>query len=318
MVGGKRVGRDWVDIPDGVDLPAGLDIEVDMQTHRKRVRMASRAVHEAKNAIVPVGPPSDAQQRAEDIEISPLPQRKWQRIYNAKHKTIIDEALDSLNSSEPEKAAEALTYLEEHAGMVDVGAGLVRSPYFDRLLLVITGERERPERRVAAAEIVFSCVQNNPVAVEGILETKALEVLVSHMGVESDSIVIRRLLSTLNAVVRGDGTGVALLQLARQQTVLALSHLSTKHLSDAQIMDRILVLLVALVEARSGSYAEHGSAVNLMENVLRNRQKPYSDWMLHAYRPFCASSPPYLASKPYISGFCKDLNANPNDNSMIQ
>lgn len=317
MVAGKRVGKEWVDIPDGTDLPAGLDIEIDWQTHKKRVRLSSRA-HPVKSALVPVGPPSDNQQRAEDVEINPLPQRKWQRVYNAKHKTIIDEALDSLNSSEPEKAAEALAYLEEHAGMVDVGAGLVRSPYFDRLLLVLTGEKEKAERRLAAAEIVFACVQNNPVAIEGILETKALEVLVTQMGVESDGIVIRRILSTLNAVVRGDSSGAALLQLARQQTVLALSHISTKFLSDTQIMDRILVLLVGLVEVRMGSYAEHGSALNLMENVLRNRKKPYSDWMLHAYLPFCASNPAYLAAKPGLTAFCKELNANPIDGSIIQ
>lgn len=325
MVGKQIVGREWIDIPEGIVLPAGLDIEVDMQTHRKRVRL-----HEAGatngNAIVPVSPvidvPLDNNDKSDkkadaDEEISPMPQRKWQRIYDAQHKSVIDEALDALSSTNEPKIVEALEYMETHSGTIDVGAGLVRSPYFSNLLKTLTEEKSRPQRRLSAAEILFACLQNNPVAVEGVLETTVIKDLVSHLNWEEDGIIIRRIMSSLIAVIRGDKSGTCLIEFAKHQTVLSLSHLSTKKLHDQQIIDRVLVLLVGLVEHQDGTYAERSSAVNLLENVLKNVGKPYSDWMLHAFRPFCLSKPACLANKPTLTKFCTELNANPNDASML-
>src|SRR5690606_16475986 len=90
MVGNVRVGKEWVQIASDVNLPAGLDIEVDMQTGLRRVRL-----HEPENSKSPAPVEvSDSPGLVEDGEISPMPQRKWQRIYEAKHKTIIDSMLE--------------------------------------------------------------------------------------------------------------------------------------------------------------------------------------------------------------------------------
>jgi hypothetical protein len=315
MVGGFKIGREWIDIPDGINLPPGLDIELDMQTGRKRVRLHEPGAG-SRNGVVPVGSIKDVA-CDENEEISPLPQRKWQRIYDSQHKTVIDEALDALATNNEAKISEALEYLETHSGTIDVGAGLVRSPYFPNLLYSLTQEKSRPQRRLSAAEIIFACLQNNPIAVEGILETTAVKDFILHLNWEEDGIIIRRVLSSLIAILRGDKSGRCLAEFAKQQTVLTLSHLSTKKLHDQQIIDRILVLLVGLVESQNGSYVERSASVNLLENILKNVPKPYSDWMLHAFRPFCLSKPDILSRKPALTAFCVELNANPNDTSML-
>ncbi len=312
MIGHVRVGKDWVNIPSNVNLPPGLDIEVDMQTGQRRVKLHQ---DESKNLPVVDNNMND-KGLVEDAEYSPMPQRKWQRIYEAKHKTAIDQMLEGLADSEDKVVQKSINYLEEHCGTIDVGAGLVRSYAFRNLLGVM--EHPKTEYRIKAAEVLFACVQNNPVAIDGILETETVDFLVQRLYSESDLTVLRRILSSLVSIVRGDKGVKSLLLCARSSAVMGLSHLSLRLMSERPIMDRVLVLLITLVSAHNGQYAEYSAAINLMENIIKNMKKPYSDWMTHEFRPFCKNIPKAIESKPAMTVFCKELNANPTDTSMLQ
>lgn len=306
-VGGMRVGKEWVDVPDGIGLPHGLDIEVDMQTGKKRVRVSDQQQPgggDEKHDVVPVSPVKD-----ETEEISPMGgQKKWERVYDSQHKTMIDAMLEDLDSPNGQTVLEALNFLEERVGKVDIGAGLVRSPNF-RFLLNLLEDTRNPKRRRLAATILFSALQNNPAAAEGILETDAVKILIGRLHVESNQIVTRKILSSLIAIVRGDEKSKkALSQFSEHQAVLALSQVSMSLLEDEHVMDRVLVLLVELATTHASSFKQYQEAVNLMENIVKNLKKPYNDWMTHAFKPFCKAAPPALATKPSLRKFCHELN----------
>lgn len=312
MVSGTAVGREWVAVPRDAVLPAGLDVEVDMQTGGRRVRLGDEQ-RVSEHLGVPVGAPVDAMPE----EISPLAQRKWQRVYDSQHRTVVDQMLDDLSSPHAVLVAEALAYLEERAGAVDVGAGLVRSPLFGNLLVTLQDGRDAG-RRISAADILFACVQNNPVAVEGVLATDAVEFLAGRLEHETDGTVLRRLLSILAAMVRADRTPSALLAMAKHQLVLSLSHLAARRVGSVPVLDRILVLLVLLVGAPQLRYAETPQAVNLMEHIIKTLPAPHSDWMTHEFRPWCLAQPAVLAGKPALTAFCRALNSSPEDGSLLQ
>lgn len=314
MVGDLKVGREWVDMPEGAVLPAGLDIDIDMQTGKKRIRIPSHTPGRPLHALAETEPIKGLEDDGAE-EFSPLAQRKWERKYEAVHKTAIDTRLEELVSPNAAIAEGAMAYLDEHAHSVDIGAGLVKSRSFPILLSCLADKNL--EKRLGAADILFACIQNNPDAIAGITATDTIQTVVSRLGVEKDTTVLKRLLSSLIYIVRGDKKDGSTKQCVEYHLVKALAALSKRMPRETYVVDRILVLLIELVESR-WEFVERDSALVLLEGMLGKLTKPYSDWMLHPFRPFCGRQPVELKGRPAFAAFCADLNANPYDTSLLQ
>jgi hypothetical protein len=310
-VDGKRVTKgEWVEVSSNAQLPQGLDIEVDMQTGKRRVRLSDQ-FHGSAN--VPQVVPEQPRPENEQEEFSPMAQRKWERKYAALHKTAIDTRLEELASSDPAVVAEAMAFLDEHAHSVDIGAGLVRSRSFE--VLLDTLKHEKVDMRLGAADILFACIQNNPDAIKGVLDgTMTVNAVVARLGDEADETVMKRLLSVLIYLVRGDRAVAATQQCAQAATASALAFVGKRMAKSTAVLDRILVLSIELVQQKT--YAERDAALNLIDSLVQALRKPYSDWMLHVFRPYCLGNTAD-PTRTALNAFCKELNANPIDSSVL-
>lgn len=307
-VDGKRVTKgEWVEVSASAQLPQGLDIEVDMQTGKRRVRLSDQFHGGNVPQVVAEQPKADTEE-----EFSPMAQRKWERKYAALHKTAIDTRLEELASSDPAVVAEAMAFLDEHAHSVDIGAGLVRSRSFE--VLLDTLKHGKVSMRLGAADILFACIQNNPDAIKGVLDTKTVSAVIARLGDETDETVMRRLLSVLIYLVRGDKSSSATQQCAQAATSAALAFVGKRMAKSTPVLDRILVLAIELVQSKG--YAERDAALNLIDGLIPALPKPYSDWMLHVFRPYCLGNTAD-PTRTALNAFCKELNANPIDSSVL-
>ena len=160
-----KLSEDYQLIPDGLVLPKGCDIRIDMQTGftwaRKKpsINKSDLIVSEDADAI-----------KEENVEggraAKPFPEYKnitksrIQSRVSGDQMNLIESALKSL---ELESSWE---YLEGEGPAMEIGYAILEAKNFDNLRNYLQNSDEK------ALKLMAICLQNNPLAVEKILELK--------------------------------------------------------------------------------------------------------------------------------------------------
>lgn len=183
-------------VPEGFVLPRGSDIKIDIQSGETWAKKNEN--FDSINAIVAV--------KAEEEDIPTVPKSKKERPYPA-YKNITKNRIQSRLSGESFDRLEAAlnsleledswAFLEEEAPAMEFGLAVFESKSFPFLRAQMNNDR--------ALSLIATCLQNNPLAIEKIIELKVhsqeiVEILKNEQLEASTFLKVLRILESLNLV----------------------------------------------------------------------------------------------------------------------
>lgn len=154
-----RLNDEFQIIPDGFVLPQGCDIKIDMQTGETWARIAINSAD--KKNLIPIEDEKSASGSGKRSSNSPpayknITKKRIQARLSSEVQLKMDEALLDFDSNDNWE------FLWEEAPAMEFGLAVLESKNFSFLLSKINVDK--------SLKLISSCLQNNPLAVERLLE----------------------------------------------------------------------------------------------------------------------------------------------------
>lgn len=280
--------NEWQVVPANAVVPAGLDINLDFKTGERMARLRQEKIpHENLPAI---------QESAQPLEHSheEPPKQAGQPV----QKTVVEERLDQVISTDPVVQNHALEWLDVEAHRLNIGEAITHAHGFKNLLKLLETGEDGP--RLEAAGIIAACLHSNAGAVEGALMSPLITKIVQRLPIELNPQAKRRMIAILTYLAQSSLPGT-LHQFVAAQGFEALEKISANGL-DHSTFEREMVLLATLAR---DEYDSHNTAALFMLNkYLLDAQAQFDEVSLDAFKPVCLVEAKHVRYAN-IASFCK-------------